>query len=370
MKAFLFLFLFSFSVFAAEGAPFTISGTPEQEPGKTEAVLLDNPEVQNTLINQLKQKAVVQWLQNYLGSRFASYQKSIADDFGEKYVMDYKVAKVPGQANTLEISGHIDSDALRKWSRISETKEKGGDAIRPVFIFSSNAQSLQSSPRDTLERTKDWPSAQLIFKEASTHFQKLNTKLFPLNGRMGFAGAPTTDNEVSNLSTELSGSNYNTAVWVQLSQCNGCATARMDLFVYSLAPGRLALIRSEDLSVSASQLSGEKAKAHLAPFITSLHEGLDELISEGKLFSKDLTLRIEGIDAYRSYKLVEKDLQKQDFLSSPSLKGMEAATAEFNVTSNLSTEELAQRIQTASWSGFKLQAVRVDSNTIVMRYLH
>ncbi len=370
IKAGILISLLSFSLLAAEGAPFSITGSPEQEPGKTEALLLDNPEVQNNLINKLKQKAVVQWLENYLGSRFASYQKSITEDFGDKYVTDYKVAKVPGQANTLEISGHLDSDALRKWSRISETKEKGGDAIRPVFVFSSNAQSLQSSPRDTLDRTKDWPTAQLVYKELSSHFQKLNTKLTALNSRLGFAVAPTNENDISNLSTEFTNSNYNTVVWVHLSQCNGCTTARMDMYVYSLAPGRLALIKSEDLAVSASALTGEKSKTHIAPFIAVLHEGLEELISDGKLFSKDLTLRIEGIDAYRSYKAVEKDLQRQDFLSQPSLKLMEAAVAEFNVMSNLSAEELAQRIQGTAWTGFKLQAVRVDSNTIVMRYLH
>ncbi len=371
MKHLFLLLILSFNLLAVQGNSFVVSGAAEVTPGKADETL-DNPEVQTKLIAQLKQKAVAEWLQNFLGARYQNFQKAVTPEFGEKYVLDYKVTRVPALPNTLELSGHLDSDALKKWARVSETKEKGQEGIRPVFIYSSLAGAMQSAPRETSEKIKDSSVAQLVFKELTTHFQKLNSKLVPFEGRLGLNAPSSSEDEIGTLSNEVGAGRFNAVVWAHLSQCANCSTARIDLYVYSLAPARLAVVKSEDLAVAASALTNaERAKKSLTPFLAQLHEGVEETISEGKLFSNDFTLRIEGIggiDGYRTYKLIDKDFQRQDFLNQPSLKMLENTGVEFKVLSTLSSDELAQRIQTTTWAGFKLQRVSVDSHTIVMRY--
>ena len=87
----------------AEGQPFTIdAGT----------VNPDNPDQELAAASGLKYRAVVEWLQRYLGGRYAEIEKMVTPEFAEKYILDYKVGRNPGNRALYQLTGHLDADSL------------------------------------------------------------------------------------------------------------------------------------------------------------------------------------------------------------------------------------------------------------------
>ena len=106
----------------------------------------------------------------------------------------------------------------------------------------------------------------------------------------------------------------------------------------------------------------------LSPVFQLFHADFESAISEGKLSFSEYKLTIEGVDSYRLYKFLETELNRVDYLSQLTLRRAESRVAEFNFTSTLSTEEVAQRIQSTAFGGFHLKPVRVDSKSLSVRY--
>ncbi|NDD03815.1 MAG: hypothetical protein EB078_02815 [Proteobacteria bacterium] len=114
--------------------------------------------------------------------------------------------------------------------------------------------------------------------------------------------------------------------------------------------------------------NSDKLKTGLAPIFKEFHQEFERAIAEAKLSSAPLTLTIEGIDSYSGYRKLEYSLGKQSFLSQIIPRAFVQNTAQFEMLSVLSTEEVARRVQESLAAEFKLSPIRVDSRNIVMRY--
>ncbi len=358
--------LFSFCLYAEE-IPFSVSGNPG--PTAQGAPNLDDPEQQASLIAELKTRAINEWLQGYLGNRFPQFEKQITPDFAEKYISDYKVARLGNDRNTMQLTGHIDGDSLKRWVRLSETK-KGTNVIRPVFLLSSTIPGLTMSPGETSERIRNSPLAEGIFTQVNHQFQRLNAKLYAADRPAPLSNPPKDENDIYSLrdyGNQMG--NSNTAVWVYLAPCASCGGARIDTFLYSLSSTRLVFALSEDLPLQPKDFSNpERIKAVLAPVFQQFHLEFESAVSEGKLLSSSFRIIVEGLESYRLYKLIENEMNRMDFISQPTLKQVVSHAAEFNVLSSLPSDELAQRIQSVDFNGYHLKPQRVDPRAIYVRY--
>src|SRR4051794_12741866 len=110
------LVLFLSQLALAEGVPFVLSSS--SLPPSPDDVR------QTALIGRLKYQAVVDYLQRLMGSRYSKYEELVTPEFAEKYVLDYQVNRLPGKS-AIELNGHLDGDALKRWVRVTETKAAG-----------------------------------------------------------------------------------------------------------------------------------------------------------------------------------------------------------------------------------------------------
>lgn len=348
----------------AEQIPFSVSGTPGGPP-----VSMEDPEQQGSLISLLKTRAVSEWLQGYLGNRFPQYEKWITQDFAEKYVLDYKVSRVGANREGLQLSGHLDGDSLKRWVRLLETK-KGGTTVKPLLVLSSTLTTFPLSAGASADRARDNVFGQIVSSFLNHEFQKVGTRLTPVEGSFPLSSPARFENEIRTLRDYGVQSGGNCVVWVHLSPCVNCAGgARTDMYLYSLSAPRLVFVESEDLNLRGQEFSNqERVKAALHGVFQQFHAGFDSVVSEGKLMSIEFRVIFEGLDHPRLFKSFEGELAHSDFASQPILKKAEARTAEFSILSSMTAEEIAQRIQGLELSGKKLSAQRIDSRSVVVRY--
>ena len=341
--------LLSRLLWAASGVPFEVSGTQDPQG-----------------LPQLKQQAVMQLLQRYLGNRFDAYESQITPDFAEKYILDYKVSRAPGK---MILSGHLDGEALRGWVRLSETK-RGSNVVKPVFLLSSTLSGLTITPNQTGAKIREGGMAAIFLAEANQSFQKLNTKLGTVEGgNPGAVRPPSQESELKTLKDFAQGAGYNAALWAHLVPCRSCGGTRLDLHVYHLATQRQVLARSEELALSASDFTNAtKLRNALKTPFSNLKTDLENAISDGSLFNFSYRLTIEGLESYRSFKQVELELAQLDYISQSVLKRAQPQVAEYEVLSSLPIEELSSRLSAETFNGFGLKPVRVDSRELTVRY--
>lgn len=313
----------------------------------------------NALVARLKQDAVVLWLRQYLKDSASRFEKLVTPELAESYILDYQLAQKGTNKDILELSGHLDTEALKGWVRLIETKGKGGSELRPLLVTTDSVNlspPLQSS------------FSSLVLSLLNQEAKKLNLKIMPATGSYS-AQPPRSEKEIMQLRNSLPQESGNTVIWMHLTQCRTCEFPRLDLFLYSLNRGALISSVSEELSLPLRQWDQtEKLKAGLVPISQQFHQELEKAISSGKFTASPLTITIEGIDNYLAYRKLESLLSKQTYLSDWFPKAFVQNTAQFEAISQLGAQEVAQRIENLQSLDAKLSPVRVDSRNIVMRY--
>lgn len=361
----IFCFITFVSLVFAE-APFSVSAPlsstlqPESE---------NSEDATPALISRLKQDAIIQWLRQYLGNKAVNYEKLVTAKFAESYILDYKVAQKGANKDTIELSGHLDTEALKGWLRLADTKDDKDGQIRPSLIMTDSLAEFASPSPDYFGPEGSSNYTQIATSLLSTQLKKLNLKATPTHQNFSYP-PPRDEKGIDQVKNALATEGTNSVIWLYLNKCRSCESPRLDIYLYSLEKnGTLLTTITEELPISLKQLDNvEKAKGALTPIFNQFHQVLEQVISEGKFTALPLTITIEGIENYLEYRKVDFALGKQTFFSDWLPKAFVQNTAQFETVSNLTSSEVAQRIESLGLADVKLISVRVDSRNIVMRY--
>ncbi len=353
----------------AEGVPFQVSSSALNSQPSAPANSVENVDPETTLINDLKYLAVSNWLQSYLGSRYPQFDKYITPEFAEKYILDYKIART-NPSGGLDLVGHLDGDSLKKWIRLMESKTKGSNQIKPLLIVSSNLPGFKLSAEETASKMRDSSTIQLLAQLTQQPLQRLNTKLTPLDSSINIDSPPKSSSEIQSLSSIASRRGDTLVIWETFTNCAGCSSPRFDIFVYNTSTQNLAFVVGEDINLSQRDFSNsETVKRSLNPVFQQFQSALENAFSEGTIHDASYKIIFESVDSYRTLKVVENELSRGNGFSSPVFKKASGKSAEYEIKSSLTLEELAQRIQGINLSGLKPQISKVDSITLSVKLL-
>ncbi len=348
-------FTLSLSVLA-EGDPFKISGPiPEDKPG--------------TYANELKHEAVTRWLKNHLKEKYAEVEEQVTPEFTEKYILDFSQRRfASGEKVHLEVSGHLDADALDKWSkRVSMNSET--PAYNPLYILSSDFPSNEINPQQTATRVADNIYARTLTQVVSQSMKHSGMSLNIMNLFSLPALQPVRTKEKLEALEQISlAAGSKTALWFNLSSCYQCGGAKIEMYLYRFEPARVALTDSADLKLSQSDLTNaETLKTVLTPAVERFRTLIDSAISKGTLIDSSLKLVIRGLP-FTKHREIEQALAKLKFVGSVVPQAVTSDAAQFEVTTKLNVQEFSQRIGRAQFADFNMKVLRVDSNTLIMRY--
>lgn len=366
---FIIFILFLSHLALAEGVPFKVSSAALAPTSTTLGQSTDSGDPESNLINDLKYLAVSNWLQSYLGPRFTQFDKYVTPEFAEKYILDYKVARTGNAAGVLELIGHLDGDALKRWVRLNESKAKASNQIRPLLIVSSNIPGLNLSPSETSLRQKDSAIAQLLSHLTQLQFKRLNSQPTFLDSSIGLEMPPKNSSEIQSLTSSANRKGDTLVVWETLSVCAGSSNPRLDIMVYNTQNQNLAFVVGDDLPISVRDLNNtELVKKSIVPIFQQFQSELENTFSEGLLQEFSLRLIVENVNSYRALKALEAGLSQGNGISSPVLKKVTGRSVEYELKSSLSIDALGIRIQETSIPGSKTQVTRSDNSTLVVKF--
>ncbi len=333
----------------AEGVPFTIAGD----------------DIGEDTVSQLKQKAIVNYLQRQMGSRYATVAEQVTPEFAENYILDYQVGKKGRQT---EVTGHIDAKSIMRWVRLSETKSHTGGAIRTALVITSEYPEASLSASDTSSRIQNQPAAKVIHQLATEATQSFNVTLSAVDGRFPLSAPVRQESDVRTLRDFGATAAVNTVLWVHLTPCQSCGGGKLSLYFYNLFQDRPAVVESKNVKVSGAQMaSGAGLKEDLAAAFTDLSAKLEDVISSGTLSSRVYKVVIENIRTYKGFRQVQQEMAKVDFVARATLKRTEPFVAEYEVYSPMSAADLSQRFQSMETEGFQLQGVRADAGSVTLK---
>jgi hypothetical protein len=355
-----------FGFMARAEAPFSVSA-PLTGASQTEAE--SSEDATPALLSKLKQEAIIQWLKEYLGNKATRYEKLITPKFAESYILDYKVTQKGPNKEIVELSGHLDTEALKGWLRLADTKGQEGGQIRPSLIMTDSVPDFSLPTPDYFTQKGSSAYSQTSIQLLNQELRRLNLKVSPAN-EIVTTSPPKDERGISRLKDTLATEGTNAAIWLYLNKCRSCDAPRLDIYLYSLERGgSLLSMISEELSISLKQLDNtEKTKTVLTPIFNQFQQDFERVIAEGRFTALPLTITVEGIENYLGYRKIDYALSKQNYFSEWLPKTFIQNTAQFEAMSNLASEELAQRIENLGLADVKLTLVRVDSRNIVMRY--
>jgi len=355
-----------FGLTARAEAPFSVSAplttTPQTETESSE-------DATPALLSKLKQDAIIQWLKDYLGNKASRYEKWVTPKFAESYILDYKVTQKGANKELVELSGHLDTEALKGWLRLADTKGQEGGQIRPALIMTDSLSDFALQNPDYFTQKGSSVYSQISIQLLNQELKKLNLKATPTN-EVVTSSPPKDEKGISRIKDLLATEGANAAIWLYLNKCRSCEFPRLDIYLYSLERGGslLAMI-SEELPCSLKQLdNAEKSKTVLTPIFTQFQQDFERVIAEGRFSALPLTITVEGIENYLGYRKIDYALSKQSYFSEWLPKTFIQNTAQFEAMSTLGSEEVAQRIEHLGLADIKLTLVRVDSRNIIVRY--
>src|SRR5690606_35801807 len=132
--------------------------------------------------------------------------------------LDYQVNRQSTDSTQMEISGHLDVDALRQFVRVNETKATGSTTLKPLFFISAQLPTVQLEARQTGHLVKQNVLAQTLFNELGGSFQKFNAPLAAIpDTSLPLSRPPTQASDLSTLRSYGTAAGYNSVVWVHLS---------------------------------------------------------------------------------------------------------------------------------------------------------
>lgn len=359
VKHLFFLFLLFNSCLTFAETPFSVAAPLEGENISEPQDSEDTP--LKSLLARLKQDAVILWMRNQLGDKASNFEKKVTPEFAESYILDYRVDRKGENKNIIQLSGHLDTDALKGWLRVSETKMASGSQLKLALVISfQSATELSDEQENNLFAATE--------KGLNQELKKLRLSVsspFP----PPFSLPPKGEAGISQLSQFFEPKGFNTVIWLHINQCATCPGARLDLYSYSLSQNFLMTALSEEVPGLLNSLKSSDGVNQLCePFFKDFQKDFERAIAEGKTKSALVTLTIDGIGNYRDYKKLEYVLSQQSFWSDWVPKSFTQSTAQFEALSPLNASDVARRIEALSLSSGKLQLVRVDSRNVVMRY--
>jgi hypothetical protein len=325
----------------------------------------------SALLLRLKQQAVREYLQRILGPRYERYDALITPEFAEGYISDFQVVKQSADSSQMEIAGHLDSDSLKQWVRVNETKASGAVTLKPLFLISANLAGFSMDPKQTSIQVKQSALGQTAFKLLGEAFQKFNAGLLiSEDPSFALARPPVNDYEMRALRNYGGQAGCNSAVWVHVSSSNG-KTANFEFRLYNLTQSRQVESVNTETELTASDLGDAKklAKALTKP-AQDFRTGFEESVSKGTLFALEYRVIIEGISVLRVFKQIDATLPKQDFILESSLARSSNSVAEFRVLSPLAPKDFFQRLHVTAFPGMTLKPLSIDSQVVTMRYLN
>ena len=263
----------------------------------------------------------------------------------------------------------MDTEALKGWLRLADTKGQEGGQIRPSLIMTESIPDFSLPTPDYFTQKGSSVYTQTSIQLLNQELKRLNLKLIPANELVTTA-PPKDERGISRLKDFLATEGTNAAIWLYLNKCKSCDSPRLDVYLYSLERGgSLLSIISEELSLTLKQLdSPDKTKTVLNPIFNQFQQDFERAIAEGRFTALPLTITVEGIETYLGYRKIDYALSKQSYFSEWLPKTFVQNTAQFEAMSNLASEEVAQRIENLGVADVKLTLVRVDSRNIVVRY--
>lgn len=361
LLAFAFLLLGSAFVapaHAEDGEPFSISST--ELDGKAAAG--------QGMVNALKQRAVSAYLLKILGrTGYERVASQITSEFAETYILEYQVGRAKsGIRGAIELSGRLDTDQLRQWARLAETRQSGGN-LKPMFLLSSAVGGLGWTPRNTATKIRENRGASEIFNGFQGGFSKLGLRATAVDlSTLSLDTPPRAPSELSQLSEAGQAAGYNGALWVHVMACTECVGTRIEYRFYNFAQSRATIVDVKDVPVEEAQYAdATRVKKGFALLFETFGEKLRDVVSKGTLQSGSHRLVVENLNSPKAYKAADEGLQKLDFVTQASLKYAASGTAEFELLSALATDELSQRLLLAHIPGCPLKPLRVEGTTIV-----
>lgn len=344
--------------FAENGDPFSISST--ELDGKAAAG--------QGMVNALKQRAVAAYLLKILGR--AGYERiasQITSEFAEGYILDYQVGRAKnGIRGAIELSGHLDTDQLRQWARLAETRQGGGN-LKPLFLLSSAIPALGWTPRNTATKVHESRGAAEIFNGFQSGFTKLGLRATAVDlSTLPLDTPPRAPSELTQLSEAGQAAGYNGALWVHVMACTECVGTRVEYRFYNFAQSRATIVDVRDVPVEETQYNdGTRVKKGFALLFETFGEKLRDVVSRGTLQSGSHRLVLENVRSAKAYKAADEGLAKMDFITQSSLKYAAQNTAEWEILSALPTEDISQRLLLARVPGCELKPLRIEGTTIV-----
>ncbi len=360
----------------AEGVSFTVSSKDLPPPEETKVAPkkgVTAPEGEEEsdgptdLTARLKHQAVINYLQEHLGSRYPKYAEKVTSGFAEKYILEYKISRPASEKNTVILSGSLDSDSLKRWLRRFEVRSQGASGLTPMVIISSEPATYRAQETATAVRSG---IAEVFYAQLQLSLNKLNATATPFQGTgLSTPTPPRTEAEIRSLAEAGQTRNANSAVWIHFSQCPSCGGSRADLLFYYFPQNRLALGKSEDLPFDFREgANSERSKKAAHAAMQEFTGGLNELVEQGTLFSSVHALVVDGLDSLRAFKQLDNGLSRLDFVTRVVLKKTEPSRVEYEILSGLSSEELMQRLQKNSFAGFKLKEGSTSGSAVQLRF--
>ena len=352
-----------------EGVPFKVSSSELSNPPSTSTQLGTDGDLESNLINDLKYLAVSNFLQNHLGAKYNQFDKFITPEFSEKYILDYKITRGGGAPGTVELVGHLDGDSLKRWARLVESKARGSNQIKPLFILSSNLSGLSFSPADTSLRQKDSSIAQILTQMTQFQLKKLNTQLTALDTSIGLDAPPKNNSEIESLTSSALRRGESLVIWETISICPGCTNPRLDIFVYNSQTQNLVFAIGDDLNISGRDvINSELFKKSIGPLFQQFQNELENALSSGTL--QELTMKIifENVDSYRTLKVLETQLNQGNGYNTPVLKKVSGKSAEYEIKSTLTIDELGAKVQASLPPVLRPQVGKADNSTLIVKF--
>jgi hypothetical protein len=342
-----------------------------------------SPEVaRQALLRDLRRKAVVDWLRKNLGEqlgeeRINALEAQVTPEIVESNISSYRVNRTAN--NKTELTVDLNVGALRGWVNLVDSKSRQEMSLRPAVIVGSQLVGFLISPEETSSRAQDNPFVQTMVQMTHSSLAKMQVSSAPPRGSFYGSKRPKTASEIRSLSNQSAMSGFNSAIWVQLVSCRECGGARLDLTLFNFNKNRSELSITQDITADANLFGNpERLKNTVKPAFQELQTKAEALLSSGLLFDATYQLSITSIPAvtsakdmrnYRIYRQIEDAISQLDSIDQAKIKGIEPATLRLEIQTSKSTTDLAQMLEAAQLPGFRLQRDRVDSTSLVMRYL-
>lgn len=310
-----------------------------------------------SMLSELKQKAIIHWAENTLKDQFSLYEKLFTPEFCEKFISDYKVNR-NAQTKALEISGHLDIKALRRWLQLEEAKGKGIKEQSIQLVFSSQVTDLSIT-------SSDLGSVPFLVYLA-TQVQQLASKYRLRNfAPVVLASPPKSKSEINSLRSRLTSP---LVLWVHFKPGKGQKIIEADEIWYLTPQSRILKANSEDLNFGNQHYRTNKDKSVLKNLNQTIANDFEDIISSNAVASSPFFLQIEGLDSLKKQTELQALLETKDYMGNFRLAQKNKSGIMFETVSSLPVEALAARLKDDLIEWPNVSVTAQDAKTVVIRY--